>query len=315
MPKSDRGTGFKALTAFTCLLIAGLSVALVFHLGWKNGNAEGEYEANTDTYAKHAQDEIEDCFALTDRSSVPECVRNVVKAQNEHERAEADLVAQTEMGLWALGMLVVTSAMAVVTGFGVYYVWKTLLATQRMALDAREIGEAQARAYIHFEIKTVEIGIPDGPYDSAKWASQNITVTVHGTLNNTGQSPARRIALSYDIHCVERGEIVKSDARFLGANTAPSASIISAQGHTQQQLKRNFPVDWEALVNRKSLIFIVFGITFEDVFKRTIETPLTAGHLDGISGLIKSRVPGEEGQQVGIRFIYDEIHGEEEYEY
>lgn len=160
---------------------AGLALLIAFSvggyiLGWGLGVDAGEYQANTDTYTKHAADEIESACTSGDALADTECIVRVIEATNEHKRAERDLIAQRNMARWALLMLIATVAMAVITGGGVYYVWRTLKVT-------REIGEAQVRAYLSVKDARVTPNV-DGP--RVMW---NFKVS----LKNAGQSPARKI--------------------------------------------------------------------------------------------------------------------------
>jgi hypothetical protein len=75
-------------------------------------------------------------------------------------------------------MLLATVAMAVITAIGVYYVWRTLKATQDMARDTRDIGQAQTRAYVSV-INVYGQRTPGGT-----------GVQIVATIKNTGSSPA-----------------------------------------------------------------------------------------------------------------------------
>lgn len=157
MPKRDRGAGFKAVTALFLVSITVLTVVALFEAGRSVGVAEGEYEAQSDTYARHAEQDIQRRCLSLDLVASAECIQDVIEAANESERAERDVVAQSEMALWALGMLIVTTLMTVITAVGVVFVWRTLVATQKMAIDTREIGEAQVRSYVYATAAEIDV--------------------------------------------------------------------------------------------------------------------------------------------------------------
>jgi hypothetical protein len=120
----------------------------VYSTGYIRGEQAEKYQSNTNKYSRQAEKYIGiTCAGLNGIPQV-KCIRDVIESTNQHKRAEGDLVAQKSMALWAFLMLVVTVAMALITFAGVYYVWRTLLATQKMASDTREIGNAQTRAYL-----------------------------------------------------------------------------------------------------------------------------------------------------------------------
>ncbi|WCE67989.1 hypothetical protein PL335_06480 [Sulfitobacter faviae] len=158
------------------MIAGGLALIVAFAvggyiLGFGLGEQSGEYEANADTYARHAQDEINSACAGLDATAQTECIVRVVEATNEHKRAESNLKAQRDMARLALWMLAVTIVMAIVTAGGVYYVWQTINVT-------REIGEAQVRAYQ--SVKGIEI------LESNDKTRMGIILSA----GNDGQSPA-----------------------------------------------------------------------------------------------------------------------------
>lgn len=132
---------------FSSLALVTAFVLGSYYLGHGLGEQLGERQANTDAYARHAQDEINKTCSTLIGVAQMECIARVIETTNEHERAEYDLSAQRNMDRWAALMLVATVLMTIVTALGVYFVWRTLTATRTMAEDTREIGEAQVRAY------------------------------------------------------------------------------------------------------------------------------------------------------------------------
>jgi hypothetical protein len=120
MPKGNRGKGTKTVGASVALFIFSCLLVGIYDSGRKHGEAIGEYVANTDTYARETQEHIEKCLTLPEDGTKTECIVREIGASNEHERAEKDLIAQTEMALWAFWMLVVSASMLVITAFGVW---------------------------------------------------------------------------------------------------------------------------------------------------------------------------------------------------
>ncbi|WP_300584976.1 hypothetical protein [Marivita sp.] len=182
MPKGRR------VTEFT---LGGLALLIAFSiggyiLGFGLGQQAGEQQANANTYARHAQDEINSACTGLDGVAQTECIIRVIEATNEHQRSEQDLNAQRNMARWALWMLVATMMMALITALGVYYVWRTLLATQKMAEDTRDIGEAQVRAYLSMNDGEVIIGEILEDNELGHQVRFDVWLTVH----NSGQSPA-----------------------------------------------------------------------------------------------------------------------------
>lgn len=70
--------------------------------------------------------------------------------------------------------------MAVFTIAVVFLVWRTLIATQEMVRDTRDIGQKQTRAYLHCKTVTVQ-RVAAGKYIS------------HVEIHNFGQTPAKKM--------------------------------------------------------------------------------------------------------------------------
>lgn len=182
MLERDRGQGFTLITAITCVFILLMLGAIVYQLGWKNGEAIGENVANSDTYSRHAQEDIEKCLALPEENNKSKCIREVIESSNEHERAEDDLIAQENMGLWALGMLIITAVMTVVTGIGVVFIYRTLVATQKMASDQNKLIRYQVLPYI-----AISGFAPEFRWNEAGGFAEG---RIEISIKNSGKSPA-----------------------------------------------------------------------------------------------------------------------------
>ena len=280
MPKRDRGAGFAVVTGLFACSVAALLLAGVFDAGRSKGKAEGEYVANSDAYAAHAKQEIERCGLGSDPAINAICVAGVVKATNENERAEADLVAQSEMALWARWMLIVTTLATLLTGIGVLFVRRSLTLNREAIAAAlaavnvtREIGERQIRAYLSavdaVGTNFAKEGVPD----------------LALKIINPGQSPARNCKVMAAVFLAHFG----GDDFFVKIPAPPNArskSEIAAGGGVTINRKLDPLSERQIDDLRSGYLTVVFAgyVVYQDVFRKTRRltfkfesTPLTAG--------------------------------------
>jgi hypothetical protein len=152
--------------ALIIALIVGFSVG-GFILGDQLGRQEGKRDAKIQEYAHHAAKEIESTCVDRGGEADIECIVDVVEANNNHERAEYDLVAQQNMARSALYMLFATLITTGVTALGVYYVRKTLIQANETnvaaaqaavaANDTNQIMRNEQRPWIDIEISHAKI--------------------------------------------------------------------------------------------------------------------------------------------------------------
>ena len=178
---------WKGPLAFTALGIVFALIAgwFIWDFSALNTEQRVRYERTAADYAGQTAQRIErKCGASLQGQAVAECMAEVISTSREDVRAERDLDAQEMMARFTR-LMGWTGLFGLFVGIAsIILVWRTLLATQQMARDTRQIGEAEVRAYIKIvpEVdKFFEDGPPD-PYPSfTLW------------IENTGQTPAKRI--------------------------------------------------------------------------------------------------------------------------
>ena len=153
-----------------------------------------------------------------------------------------DTVAQWLMTFFALAAVGV-STLAVV------WVKRTYDATQAGAAIAREIGQAQARAYVSVESVYV---IPDIEPETIGW-------TVEINLFNTGQSPATNVEASASI-------VGPQPFKIRGIGRSIPSGKDSNVGLIFRKPLANFPKDPSASGERQMVFIIEPRITFRDIF-------------------------------------------------
>lgn len=135
------------------------------------------------------------------------------------------------MALWAEWMTYATGATVVLTFIGLVALIRTLHHTKRAAdytgrmlreakkateaaqdavVVTREIGEAQARAYLSIERAAayMDLGISDGPGISAEV-----------TVRNYGQSPAKEVHFAVEVACTVKDERGSQRTEFIRSET------------------------------------------------------------------------------------------------
>lgn len=171
------------------LIVAGVALWFSWNLfsAYKQ-NHSNERAAASQYQANAADHSPASCRPVMGESGLIDwltCLANNVSTDGSIKQAEYDLKAQQDMSAWALGMLIATIWLTVITLLGVFFVWRTLKATQDMAKETTRIGEAQVRAYL--AIKQIHLGFESG----------SKSPTVELAIENTGQSPAQDIEIIF----------------------------------------------------------------------------------------------------------------------
>ena|GEM_PF-5134366 len=196
MPKRDRGFGFWVVTALFIAALLSLILALTYDVATSHTERKLRAEQNSSGYAFSAEKRMKEACGGLSGGDLIACVQKEVEATNEHKRSEHDLTAQEDMDDWSFWLLWVSVSSVAVSTLAVILVWRTLdvtrdtlVATQEMAKDTRDIGEAQVRAYLSITpMRLIES-------DNGKVARAFIAV------KNTGQSPALEVEIWFTLQC------------------------------------------------------------------------------------------------------------------
>ncbi|WP_156178227.1 hypothetical protein [Puniceibacterium sp. IMCC21224] len=149
---------FKIAAGLVCLALIGYAGKY----SWDQFSAYQEDKSDERISASHddeyaTQHRPSSCGAVMLEASLLDglaCLADNITARGGGKQADYDLKAQQDMAVWAFGMLIITVWLAVITFFGVFFVWRTLKSTQDMARVTRDIGNQQTKA----AIQTVEQG-------------------------------------------------------------------------------------------------------------------------------------------------------------
>ena len=133
--------------------------------------------------AQYSNSEIAELCRSGSETVRMKCVVNAIEAREQQSQDTRDLHAQEWMAKWAKWMF---WAAAVGSGAALYGLWllrRTWEEAKRTADIAREIGEAQVRAYLTVDQVTI---FSEGVEGGVRW-------TITPTIRNSGQSPAKNI--------------------------------------------------------------------------------------------------------------------------
>lgn len=194
-------------------------------------------------------------------------VSEIAESQSSHHAQGYENADEPEWWYWSRRLVAAEDTlaqwiMALFTIGAVILVWRTLVATQkmvietnRMANDARRIGEAQVRAYLSVKDFIVE----------AAPTTNDMYWLVDVTIANSGQSPARWVTISVE----KENSRVKCGSIDLGeipANSEVTENLLRTHGPGNE--KGTFP----------ELTFNVI-VHAEDVFGKPVEISETFSGL------------------------------------
>lgn len=152
--------------------------------------------------------------------------------------------------------------MAVFTIAAVILVWRTLVATQSIATDTREIGQIQVRAYISIESVAIK---PTRNSDGKIQADM--------VLKNFGQSPARNVTHELQVlfaHSEEKVQVRVQDLELPPVQRMPGGGTTDVSAGESNSCRAFTPVTPASIfsdVKDGTAVIIVRGwVRYEDVF-------------------------------------------------
>ncbi len=195
----DRTVG-AVVVAFLVFVFFG-SVALVVSQFGDLHQSYAQYQANTEKNQNTARKSVEQVC-----SSIgvirPDCFVDAVEAYEKQKETNSDLQAQQDMAFWAKWVFILGAVQAVLSGFGLIYLVKsvrqagTAISTATKANTiTREMGEAQTRAYLSIVKVQALFNFP----------AQKPVIRL--TVRNTGKSPAIEVTAAYKTRMQTKGNL------------------------------------------------------------------------------------------------------------
>jgi len=186
----------------TWLYVAAIGIGLTvfFTLSWASWSAFSAYQqghANerqtaAQYHSNATQHSPASCRAIMDESGLIgwlTCLADNVSADGGVKQAEYDLNAQQDMAAWAFGMLIATIWLTIITLFGVFFVWRTLVATQEMARGAQQSFSLAERAHVFVGSVKSEVPLFSDP-ETLQINEEVEFFRVQYGVENHGKTPA-----------------------------------------------------------------------------------------------------------------------------
>jgi len=256
------------LAIFAAVLIAAVLISLTYFLEYQENQSK-----DTDTASRHnleaSQQGPESCRPIVDEGGVFDwltCIAKTVSAESGIDQAKNDLQAQQDMAAWALGMLIVTVWMAVITFVGVIFVWRTLTATQEMSREATRIGEAQTVGHIVLGFEMCEIVHLDGP--------SHMNSAFNYNIGNVGVTALTFVSTTETVKVILDGSTIYDEI----ADIIEPKKAVDIMGGGSQSFRFNLPrLSGSAFAENSDLTCqIDVTIRFQDIFRRDMVATTTA---------------------------------------
>jgi hypothetical protein len=281
---SDSNRGKRDSRELTIAVSLGLIVlmAAIWAVSW-GYSKQAEYYRNADAnhaeYTRNTYAPIANSCIILALEAQSDCLSKASNERRQHRRDEQDLASQKTSAIWASLTGSAAFIGMVLSAFGVFLVWRTFSATREANLIAREIGEAQIRAYV--SVNNVKFFVEPVVRDGSRALKCRVQV------KNTGQSPARDVVFTTRIDVMESAKIKKSevfifpdDAPFSRTSLGATESIFADSEIKIDNLMYN-------AINLGQSFYIVEGcVLYDDVFgkeRRKTYFRYHAGYGTGLS--------------------------------
>ena len=272
--------------AFATVIAIGVGLAAISY----GISKQIEYNRNANQYsaeyASHTYYPERYACLLLPLQNQSNCIAKATDAARNYDRAEQDLVAQKTSALWAFLMGSGAIVGLILSAIGIFLVWTTFNATKESNIIAREIGEAQTRAYI--DVVSVDVTF-------AKLFDDAYIPFVKINLRNSGTSPAMycrwNAKFMYWSKEIQNNAVEPPmDTPALGVAVAANSEMKSEKLCSFAEIENSFG---ETLKANGIKVWVYLNVAYNDVFKREhFLTYVFEGHLFlGVENTLK-KTPG-----------------------
>lgn len=235
-----------------------LFFSLAWLLSYQREHSQQRQAAATEQAEAINEKRQSTCLDVAKSHSFP-CTVQASAAEPSDKYTAYDLQAQQDMAEWAAAMVFLSGIGVLVTGAATIYVALTLQETRRMARQAeitnhlaREMGEAQVRAYVYVTDLTVKLK------DSIPWVTYRVM--------NSGNSPATLVT------CTLRSSYSDTQG-FAEPMTAKMRYVAGAipSGESYSPTENALPELGDIRERTQGIITSVsieVDVTYRDVFKK-----------------------------------------------
>lgn len=231
---------------------------------------------------------------LTPRAGLPAVSEKFAanpEPKSTKEREERDLAAQEAAAVWSFWMLVVSTIGVLTTMVGTgFLLWqisltreavedtgKATLAMEEANKIAKEtqaanlaVGQSQVRAYI--SLSNIDVCDHDHGFE------------VEFDVENSGQSPARRVNITFQVS-------LQATPFSVAPRTMPLGDFSASHRETGKTFAFKLPEEWDGFVSETSVFDIALVATFFDVFEQRREEPTHFCVIKGTGGYAFLRTP------------------------
>lgn len=246
------------ITIFILICISSISVTFSYKQYYSGRNEYHEYKRNAQARQREASNEIaRRCATFGPPSeAIRRCIADAVTTYQAEADTSEDLQAQKDMAYWGMVMFFTSIASLIISLGGLVALINSLSQTRTAIQNDREIGEAQARAYLSFsKIDAVFENHNGGPF---------VSIRFRPYLKNTGNTPAIICKVN------SRSIIIHEELDIISINKSDWRVSSMRVGSNNEIFLSGSSISWNDIVaaqRNSNRIALVARIEFKDIFE------------------------------------------------
>lgn len=245
-------------------LLGAIALIVLVVVIWTSASLSERYshraQQAAESYGYAAEEDISRTCGGRDFAATAKCIKEIIEATREAQTAQYDLAAQRDMALWAFAMFWIALFSLALTCVGIFFVKQTLDANRAIVekaaeanRNARELGEAQVRAYLTFQDVRIDFD----------WYLPRVRFK----LFNAGNSPATNIVATGG--CIRETVNGTGPVFTAGAMVGTLRAGVESDSITIYVGQPIHEIITTQVEVPMSLMKAMLRVTFEDVFAKT----------------------------------------------
>lgn len=187
--------------------------------------------------------------------------------------ASAAQLAATTADRQVVPTTILAVASTIIAAIAVIVSWQSLRISDQTA-------RTQVRAYPAFLPERVDLTTDGSPIFEDK-----IGVIVTGKVKNSGQTPARRVAMRFQLFQADKNNKLRPVGEIVDFESPPLVTEIGAGESQEQKIQGTLPIDLRKLIDESVVVRVKGEVLYEDVFGNPGASRFD-GVLSGIGALV-----------------------------